>query len=194
MPADNSGHDTILEVAARLFSEKGYSGVSIRDIAQNCGMTNAALYYHFKNKDDLYLAVLRSGHEKSMESFAQLSELKGDLRAHLKNLVSCYVEVMQEQRQTFHNMRRDIKNIDDARAGKVFSEIRNEFMRPIVQVIQAGQATDQIVKGDANLFARLLFGMIIGSMFEGKLKQNLQMKSNDIDLLVNVFLDGVSKA
>ena len=194
MPADNSGRDTILEVAARLFSEKGYSGVSIRDIAQDCGMTNAALYYHFKNKDDLYLAVLRTGHAKTMGSVAQLSKLKGDIRTHLKDLVSCYVEVMQGQRETFHNLRRDIKNIDDARAGKVFSEIRNEFMRPIVQVIESGQATSQIVKGDANLFARLLFGMIIGLTFEGKLKQHLQMKAEDIDLLVNVFLDGVGKA
>jgi AcrR family transcriptional regulator len=194
MSPDSSGRDTILEVAARLFSEKGYSGVSIRDIAQDCGMTNAALYYHFKNKDDLYLAVMRSGHEKTMESIAQLSELKGDIRAHLKDLVACYVEIMQEQRQTFHNVRRDIKSIDDARAGKLFAEIRNEFMRPIVQVIESAQARGQIIKGDANLFARLLFGMIVGSMFEGRLKQNLQMKSEDIDLLVNVFLDGVSKA
>ncbi len=43
----------ILEVAARLFACHGFSGTSIRDIADELGVTKAALYYHFASKDVL---------------------------------------------------------------------------------------------------------------------------------------------
>jgi AcrR family transcriptional regulator len=53
-PEDARRTDTrqrILEVAARLFSEQGFAGTSIRDIADALGVTKAALYYHFPSKD-----------------------------------------------------------------------------------------------------------------------------------------------
>ena len=43
MPSDGGGRDAILDTSAKLFSQHDYNGVSIRDIAQACGMTNAAL-------------------------------------------------------------------------------------------------------------------------------------------------------
>ena len=43
----------ILDVAARLFAAHGFAGTSIRDIAGELCVTKAALYYHFKSKDEL---------------------------------------------------------------------------------------------------------------------------------------------
>ena len=54
-----STHDTILEVAGPLFAERGYAGVSMRDIAAGAGLRNqASLYHHFSSKRALYEAVL----------------------------------------------------------------------------------------------------------------------------------------
>lgn len=193
MPVDSNGRDTILEVAARLFSEKGYTGVSIRDIAQDCGMTNAALYYHFKNKDDLYLTVLRRNYEQVIGSLADFADADEDMRARLKQLVLRYTEVMCEQRQSFQMMRRDIAHIDDARAGKLFAEMRSGFLRPIQELIESGQSNGQIVKGNAQFFARLLHGMIIALTFEGKLGRQTRVSTSDAETLVDVFLKGVER-
>lgn len=48
----------IVEVALAQFTEQGYDGTSLQQIADRLGFTKAALYYHFKSKDDLLLAVL----------------------------------------------------------------------------------------------------------------------------------------
>jgi len=48
----------ILEVAAELFTEQGYDATSLRQIAERLGITKAALYYHFRSKDDILLALL----------------------------------------------------------------------------------------------------------------------------------------
>ncbi|WP_069811730.1 TetR/AcrR family transcriptional regulator [Streptomyces sp. TP-A0874] len=49
----------IQQVALDLFSEQGYEATSLREIAERLGITKAALYYHFKNKEDIVRSLLR---------------------------------------------------------------------------------------------------------------------------------------
>src|SRR5258706_1805615 len=50
--------EEILDVATRLFAERGYDGASMNDVAERVGMRKASLFYHFATKDALYEAVL----------------------------------------------------------------------------------------------------------------------------------------
>ncbi|MFI6503135.1 TetR/AcrR family transcriptional regulator [Nonomuraea typhae] len=47
----------IQEIALRLFTEQGYEATSLRQIAEELGVTKAALYYHFKTKDDIVASL-----------------------------------------------------------------------------------------------------------------------------------------
>ena len=54
--------DRMLRAAARCFNEKGYSGTSLKDVSAILGLTDAALYYYVRNKEELvYLCYLRAG-------------------------------------------------------------------------------------------------------------------------------------
>lgn len=57
----DSRRQQLLEASARLFAARGYIGTSIRDIASEVGMLPGSLYYHFKSKEDLLLAVHGQG-------------------------------------------------------------------------------------------------------------------------------------
>ena len=48
----------ILDAALRLFSERGFARTSVRDIGQAAGITDAAIYYHFASKRDLFEALI----------------------------------------------------------------------------------------------------------------------------------------
>jgi AcrR family transcriptional regulator len=48
----------ILDASLKLFSEKGFARTSVRDIAQAAGITDAAIYYHFDSKRDLFEALI----------------------------------------------------------------------------------------------------------------------------------------
>jgi AcrR family transcriptional regulator len=50
--------EQILDASLRLFSEKGFARTSVRDIAQAAGITDAAIYYHFASKRDLFEALI----------------------------------------------------------------------------------------------------------------------------------------
>ncbi|MGR3372775.1 TetR/AcrR family transcriptional regulator [Pseudooceanicola nanhaiensis] len=59
MPADQRKAQ-ILRAATDLFAGGGYAGTSLRDVAEKCGMTKAALYYHYPDKESLLKAVVAS--------------------------------------------------------------------------------------------------------------------------------------
>jgi len=51
----------ILKAAATCFNQKGFSGTSLKDVSQHLGLTDAALYYYVKNKEELvYQCYLRA--------------------------------------------------------------------------------------------------------------------------------------
>ena len=56
--------NTIIEKAKSLFIEHGYRGFSMREIAEKVGVSKPALYYHFKDKEELFCAVLNNGLEE----------------------------------------------------------------------------------------------------------------------------------
>jgi AcrR family transcriptional regulator len=50
--------EKVVDVATRLFAEKGYDGVSTKEICREAGVNVAAIHYHFESKENLYLAVM----------------------------------------------------------------------------------------------------------------------------------------
>ena len=70
---------SIMKAAVRLFAEKGYKGTSVRDIVAKARVNQAAINYHFKGKDGLYLELLKTAFEK-------LTEQAGFDPAKLKSL------------------------------------------------------------------------------------------------------------
>jgi AcrR family transcriptional regulator len=70
--ANNSTRDVILDAAERRFADRGFAGVSVREIAADAGLKNqASLYHHFRDKRALYEAVLARGLEPIVSMVAQ---------------------------------------------------------------------------------------------------------------------------
>ena len=68
----------ILDASLRLFSEKGFAGTSVRDIAQAAGITDAAIYYHFASKRDLIEALIEErGFTAALEGLERAEIITG---------------------------------------------------------------------------------------------------------------------
>jgi len=61
--------DEILEIALEHFAVKGYDRVSVREIARECGLSQAGLLHHFSSKEELFLEVLRRRDDRSGENY-----------------------------------------------------------------------------------------------------------------------------
>src|SRR5579862_6152798 len=62
----------LLEAAEQVFSERGFHGATLDEVAAVAGFTKGAVYSNFKSKDDLFLALLESRYEREMEALQEI--------------------------------------------------------------------------------------------------------------------------
>ena len=85
---DPSAQQRILAAAERLFSQRGYENVSVRDIANEAGVTHPLIYYHWASKRDLLAAVVAGTQAQMRAAFAvEPSALGSDPVAQARKLL-----------------------------------------------------------------------------------------------------------
>jgi len=91
---ENSTRENLLDVAERLFSERGYENTCIRDVTEAAGVNVASVNYHFQGKENLYLeifrrriALVRHDHLADFESFGE-----GTSMSELSSIVETFVQ------------------------------------------------------------------------------------------------------
>lgn len=63
--------DRLLEAALDVFSEKSFSDVTLSEVAERVGLTKGALYWHFENKNDLFMKLIEEICLDSEREFAE---------------------------------------------------------------------------------------------------------------------------
>src|ERR1700735_696765 len=88
----------ILDSALELFSEHGFDGTTLQQIADRLGFTKAALYYHFRSKDDLLRALIAPA-IADLDALLDAHEQEADTPAQRRHFVEDYIDVMLRQRR-----------------------------------------------------------------------------------------------
>jgi AcrR family transcriptional regulator len=73
----------IIKHATRLFAEQGFDGTTTLQIANQAGVTEPLIYYHFKGKEDLFTSILSATFD---EYFKRLAALKTETRDHFDKI------------------------------------------------------------------------------------------------------------
>lgn len=91
-------HERLLKAAARCFNEKGFSGTSLKDVSRHLGLTDAALYYYVRNKEQLvYQCYLRAA-ELGREAMNRALEDGTDGFRQARLYVRYHVEILAGDR------------------------------------------------------------------------------------------------
>jgi len=85
--------DYLLQAAAQVFAERGFHGASLDEVAAAAGYTKGAVYSNFKNKEDLFLALLEAGYSRERTALRETLEASeippearlGDFAALIRN-------------------------------------------------------------------------------------------------------------
>jgi len=76
-PRGRARRAAVLQAARQLFVQHGFKGASLAAVAQEAGLTDAGLLYHFPSKNDLLLAVIAEGDREQDESLAKVRDATG---------------------------------------------------------------------------------------------------------------------
>jgi AcrR family transcriptional regulator len=95
-----STRERILNAALNLFIDKGFDKTSLREIAEQLGVTKAALYYHFASKEDILMALHLRLHEFGAEALTQLGDQE-PTPARWADLLDQVIDQMLAHRKIF---------------------------------------------------------------------------------------------
>ncbi|WP_375176209.1 TetR/AcrR family transcriptional regulator [Pseudooceanicola sp.] len=93
-----------LRVAARIFNEKGYHATSLDEIADEIGVTKTALYYYFKNKEQLLYECLKLTYDCGQSARLEAEQMDGTAFEKLSHLYRCFMEQLMEERGAYTTM------------------------------------------------------------------------------------------
>lgn len=107
--------ETILSEAIILFAEKGYSGLSMRQLATAANLSVAAIYHHFPDKNTLYLEAIRFAFSGKERIFAQVWEADCSAEEKLARFIRALLDVMTQDHNFHCLMQREIMEANPER-------------------------------------------------------------------------------
>lgn len=84
---ENTTKTTIFKAAARLFAEKGYNGVSMREISELSNVSKPTIYYYFGNKEGIYRTLIKEALKYHTEDLKQIARLNIPMKQKLVELL-----------------------------------------------------------------------------------------------------------
>jgi AcrR family transcriptional regulator len=182
----------ILQEATRLFTHSGYNAVSMREIAEACGgITKAALYYHFKDKEDLMVAILSEYLAGMGQLIAACRVSAPHARGRLTTFMRTIFSQPVEQRAIIRLGSQELSNLStQARAdfGRLYQQ---EFIGPLSEIMAEGMRSGELRMADSHQATWLLLGMMYPFFYPGQ-ERILELETV-INLMITVFFDGMAQ-
>ncbi|WP_156960088.1 TetR/AcrR family transcriptional regulator [Oceanobacillus manasiensis] len=178
----------ILSVAEQLFMEKGYRAVTTREIAKQCEITQPALYYHYSDKQSLYIAMLERFVTQIKEKLQEVDN--GTIAERLEGML----EVLSAEHPTsmmmmVHDILVEFKEENRKR---VYNLWKGTYLDPFIEIFEeaqeAGMLRETIQPEDAARFCLLTMGQTMSHW-----KNQPKPLTGQYTLLVDLILHGTTK-
>src|SRR4051794_28503265 len=102
----SEGRERLMEAALELFTERSFVDVPIHEIAEAAGMTRSAPYYHFRNKEELYAAVMK---RQFQNLYNGISDRLGQAETFRDSLIAVIDVVIEMSRTPFGRFMNDFQ-------------------------------------------------------------------------------------
>ena len=179
--------NSILKAASTVIARDGYEGASVRKVASKAGVGLSAIYYYFKNKDELLYAIQTDTFstlvEQLKERLSGLANPRERLRAVIENHVEFFVNNINDLKVCVH----EIESLSGTYYKEVL-EIRREYFGLVRDVV-----SENLPEGgslDSSLISLYLFGSLnwIYMWYNPKINSDVSVLT---DNLMTIFTKGI---
>lgn len=150
----------ILDASLRLFSERGFARTTVRDIARQAGITDAAIYYHFESKRELLEALVEErGFLSSLQTLERI-ETDNALRETIIWMSRGAINLMDENRDFLRLIIMEGLGGDDA-ALEQYHRLMNLWESALAKVLRRYEAKGALGGNSAEEIAREIIYIIL---------------------------------
>lgn len=146
----------IQDVALELFAEQGYEKTSLREIAEHLDVTKAALYYHFKTKEEILVSIFEDL-TKPIEDLIEWGRGQPHTLETKQEIVRRYAVALDGATPLFRFMQENQATVRDLRIGERFKErmrgLREIMIDPETSLVDQVRSLSAIFTLHAGMFA-----------------------------------------
>lgn len=153
---NKSKREIILEISSVLFSEKGYTATSMRDIAKGVGMEAASLYNHIRSKQEILEVLLMRGAEAYIQGMVKVDAIYTSPLEKVQKLIGLHIQIALEHPHIISLMTQEWRHLQGA-TKKQFIQQRKQYEKRLKELIIEGIEKKEFrnVNPDIALFSLL---------------------------------------
>ncbi|MGC1455892.1 MAG: TetR/AcrR family transcriptional regulator [Nitrospirota bacterium] len=198
---DEDTRADILAAARKVFALRGFAGTSVREVAEAARVNKAMIYYHFKDKVDLYRAVLSDSFD-AMQDIWKHKIFQGEATARRK--IQQYIEGFIRFQHDNEDLRK-ILAMEFSTTGTKSENLKwiakhyfAENHAALMKILEAGMKSGELKKMNPLMAVVALIGMIIHSFIYIPISPYIQKKSVDMSskklgaFVSQIFFSGLS--
>ncbi|HOY12287.1 MAG TPA: TetR/AcrR family transcriptional regulator [Saprospiraceae bacterium] len=183
----------ILEKVAPIFNKKGYVATSLSDITEATGLTKGAIYFNFKNKEDLAVQAFKKNIESMMPITTEIKSYDNAIDK-LKIIGTIYGEyflnVQSKGGCPILNVGIDAK-YNNPELYQLAKSILNDLISGLERIVEKGKSKGQVkVEVDSRVFAQSMYALIEGGIFVSMVNEDKTYLDNALKSL-NILIDNI---
>jgi AcrR family transcriptional regulator len=194
MTTETDGRERVLREAHALFLERGFAEVSMQQIADAAGMTKASLYYHFRDKEDLFAHVVQREGKRLLTGLT--AELAGvdSFQEQLKRVALYFFQAIRSDiGRLMTDFQRHVTAESHQRMHEAFEGGGLDPIGILRPYFARAHARGELRSLDVDFAVMLFFAMIGGCFkFAEQHKTGAELGETEADKIVDVFLHGVA--
>lgn len=195
-------HDTraeILAAARRVFAQRGLNGTTVREVAQAAKVNNAMIYYHFKDKEDLYRSVLEDSFSAMMNIWKD-PVFAGDtpVRSKIGKYVAGFIRFQKGNEELRRIMAMEFAASGSGCARICEQHFAKNFSR-LTAIFKEGMQKGELKTFEPSLAAASLLGIVVHNFILQPMAKHLRGRSLNLnskqfgDFVTELLFNGLSK-
>ena len=135
--------EEIVRVAAKLFKDKGYSAVTMRDLAAAMGIKAASLYNHINSKQDILDDIIITLAEAFTEGMKQIQTSNDTCLGKLKQIIALHVRLSSQNIYGMASLNNDWMHLTEKR--DYYKKLRSDYEDDFRHILEEGIASGEII-------------------------------------------------
>ena len=185
----NKTKNLIFESAIKIFSESGYRGATMDDIAANAGLAKGTLYYHFTSKEEIFNFIVEEGLKILQNQVIEVQEMNIGPIEKLIKICKIQLTFLYGYTDFFKVVMSQLWG-NESRQDELRQKIRT-YINEIEINIKNAMDNGQIEKGDTELIAFQFFGSLCSSAIYESIHIEKISLDNIIESTIKFTLKGI---
>ena len=184
----------IIDVAAKLFSEKDFHEVKVDEIAERVGLSKGTLYLYFENKENLFLSIIWERMKSLMDRIKKTVTDDKPYIDRLRCFIHTYLSFFVDHQAFFKIIESEkvrMSTDEHYKLHRYGKQVFVDFFKVVVEIVRVGQEEGVLRAGNSENGARFLVGMLNSFTFQRVIFDISSDLDEDVDFLVDAFLNGI---